>query len=426
MRTRPLLAALFAAVAAASCAGPSALRPAKSGDIAALRSALDSDIRAGRLSRQDVADIAQELASHEVEAAQGPAAIQRMQQVQMCARQLEAALEDRAKGSDPAAPDAAMDLLMAKRADPDTWRTRASDVDPGWRAVGVRSLITKVDGNGRRAAMLDPDERVRLAAVRASEDGVDPADLPVLLDTARRDPNSLVRVTAVRAAAALGNADTVLRLKDMWVAADEPLREAIVAAWAWPGMLEAGGQRELIEAAESGKGTPTVIAGGILMRLGPETRGVGISTLLKNIQSGVARDRAFAIAMAPLDDPAVKEAIRKASTEKEPEVQVSALTRLASNPADRQAALQALGPIAASSWSAAARAKASMARLGDRRVTQLLIKDGQSKDPSTRVEAARLLLALDDVPRAVMFLADPDAGVRTRVACEILVASERR
>ena len=401
------------------------MRPARTGDVAALRAALESDLRAGRLTRGAVAEIAQVLALHELQAAKGADAIQRVQQVRSCAGHLQDGLVERANGTDGAAPEAALILQQSRLVEPDKWRAHASDADPLWRAVGVRTLIESQDADGRRAAMLDPDENVRLSAVRAAEDARAPADVQQLLDVARLDPNALVRVTAVRAIGQFGSPETVLRLKDLLTNASDPVRQAIVVAWSWPGMLEAGGQRELVLIAETAKDESSVLAGGILLRLGPETRGVGISTLLKHIDGGAARVRSLAISLAPLDDPSVRQAVKKLSTAPDPEVKLAALTSLARDPAERAKALEAIGSMAASTLPIAARARAAMARLGDARVTALLLKDGESKVAEQRVDAVRGLIELGDIARAAMFLADADAGVRTRAACSILVASER-
>ncbi|MBI5533209.1 MAG: HEAT repeat domain-containing protein [Deltaproteobacteria bacterium] len=409
----------------AACAGPSALRPARSGDVAALRAALDADLRAGRLTRSAVGDIAEALASHELQSAKGNDALQRVQQVRSCARHLQDGLVERTKGTDLAAPEAALILEQSHLTDFDKWRARSADPDPMWRAVGVRTLTDPESANQRRAAMLDPDENVRLAAVRAAEDARDAGDGAQLIDVARLDPNALVRVTAVRALGQLGSPEMVLRLKDMMTNGSDAVRQSIVVAWSWPGMLEAGGQRELILIAETGKDEAAVLAGGILLRLGAETRGTGISTLLKHIDGSAARARVLAISLAPIDDPAVRQAVSKLSTTPDPEVKLAALTSLARDPAERAKALDGIGSLAASSLPVAAKAKATMARLGDARVTALLLKDGESKVAETRVDAARGLIELGDIARAAMFLADADAGVRTRTACQILVASER-
>lgn len=427
MHPRSLLAPIALGLALAACAGPSALRPARSGDLAALRTALQDDLRAGRLTKSGVVDIAQELAEHELKIAKDNDALQRVAQARMCARHLVDPLRERAEAKDAAAPDAALALLEIGKADPDDYRTRVADPDPAWRAVGVRTLGEPKYGEQRRASMVDPDERVRLSAVRAAEDAADPADAAKLIDVGRLDPNFLVRVSAIRALGPIGSEETVLRLKDLYQSAPDPVRQEIVSAWSWPSMLEAGGQRELIAVAETKKGYPAIIAGGILVRLSPDTRGYGISALMKQFDTGTARERALAITLIPLDDESARKAINKEADSKDPEVRIAALSKLARDKDAKQAkaALDALGTTAASDSPAAPKARAAMARLGDARVTALLLKDGQSPDASARKDAVRGLVDLNDIARAAMFLADGDVSVRMRTACEVLNASDR-
>jgi hypothetical protein len=412
-------------VALCSCAAPSSLGPARSGDLPALRAAIAQDVAEGRLTRESLVDVAVALASNEIRSAKGPAASQRIAQLKACARHLEPPLLERAGAREAVGADAAMALLLARRGDPEAWRRHVSSADPAWRSVGARTLTAPIDGATRRALVVDPDENVRLAAARASDDARDPADAGLLFEAARLDPSPLVRVAAVRALAAVGGADTALRLKDLWPHAPEPVRQAIVGAWAFPGLLEAGGRRELLLVAETAQGTAAILAGGILFRLGGEVRGAGAAALAKALEQGLARDRALAIHMTPLDDSHVREAVKKAAASREPEVQVAALGRLAREPSERAKALEALGGLAASSLPVAARAKEAMARLGDARVTALLVRDTLSREAATRFAAARGLVELGDLARAALLLADPEPDVRTRLSCEILLASER-
>ncbi|MCU0694465.1 MAG: hypothetical protein MUF54_24035 [Polyangiaceae bacterium] len=261
--------------------------------------------------------------------------------------------------------------------------------------------------------------------MRASAEASERDDVPALLDAARLDPNPLVRVTAVRALGGLPSKQVVLGLRDLWPAAADSARQAIVAAWSFPGMLEAGGRRELIWVAESEQGTPAIIAGGILIRVGGGARGPGLAALKKGMQTAVSRDRALATSMAPLDSPGFREVVKQAALELDPKVRVAALARLARDPAERNDALQSLGQLAVSDRPGADWAREAMARAGDLRVTRLLMQDGKSPVPAKRRQAATSLLALGDVARAAFFLADGDVSVRTQTACEILAASAR-
>lgn len=212
-------------------------------------------------------------------------------------------------------------------------------------------------------------------------------------------------------------------MRDMWASAPASVQQALVAAWSFPGALERGGQRELIWVAETQAGTPAVIAGGILMRLGGDTRGVGLAALHQSIREGVARDRVLAIAMAPLGEPSFRTLIEKLADDAEPIVRVAALEKLARDPKQRAAAQEKLGHLAVSQQPGSKEAQWAMARTGDARVTRLLLTQAKSPEEQERQQAMRALLALDDYARAAFFMADPDVSLRTRTACEILAAS---
>ncbi|MFW5740307.1 MAG: HEAT repeat domain-containing protein [Myxococcota bacterium] len=425
MRLPHLLAIVLIALSSSACAGLSSTGHARRGEHIAMRRAMLEDFRQGRLSPDAVAELAAVVAERELTQATGTAAVQRVQQVRLCARALDDALSERAERDDEAAPLAAMALLLVDRGEPEAWREHLDSDDPAWRAVAVRTLTEREHGPERRKAMLDLDERVRLAAVQASERAMDPADRVVLLDTARNDPDRLVRVTAVRALGWVATEQDVLAMRDLWSRAPLPVRQAIVAAWSFPGTLERGGQRELLWVAETQAGTPMVIAGGILVRLGKPTRGTGLAALRRAMQEGIARDRAMAIAMVPLDEPGFRELVGELAKEAEPAVRVAALAKLATDPKAGAEARKELGALAVSERPGADKARAAMARIGDDRVTKLLLKQAKSADERERREALAGFLALEDYARAAFFMADPDAGLRTRAACEILAASAR-
>ncbi len=420
-----VMLAVVGLAASAACSRSSSLTRAKHGDVVGLRRALEIDLLAGRLTRWDVVDIADALASYEVRNAKGPIAVQRIAAVKACAVHLEDEFDERAAARDDDAADAAMALLLVDKGSKQKWRKLASSSDPRWRAVGARTLTRSGDGSRRRELMIDPDEFVRLAAVRAAEDAKDSKDASLLLEAARLDPNPLVRVSALRGLQASANPETVLRLKDLWARGTEALRQGIVVAWSLPGMFEAGGDRELALVAQSTDGAPSVIAAGILMRRGGQNRGIGLSSIGKSIRSGLARDRTLAIAMADLDDVGLRDAVRRATSDKDPQVCVRAWARLADDPKERPRALEALMRVASVEGPASDAARDALARLGDPRVTKLLMDDASSSNPEVRAQVAASLIVVGDIGRAAFFLADPDDHVRLRTACTLITASAR-
>lgn len=425
MRLSHVVTILFLGLQGLACSGLSSVGPARGGEHDALRSAMLDDMRHGRLDRDAVARLARIVAEREVEKARGTEAVQRVQQARPCARELEDVLEDRAEGDDAAAPLAAMALLLVERGSPKKWRSHLDSKDPDWRAVAVLTLTSPELGDSRRSAMLDHDQQVRRAAVQASERAMDPSDRDLLLDAARKDPDSLVRTTAVRALGWVATETDVQAMRDMWGMAPGPVRQSLVAAWAFPGTLELGGQRQVLWVAETQSGSPSIIAGGILMRLGGEHRGAGLAALHKGMKDGAARDRAFAIAMAPLTEPGFMELVEKLAEDGDPVVKVAALTKLSVHPKAGASAREKLGHLAVSDEPGAMEARTAMAAIGDRRVTRLLLNQAKSPKRSERESAMRSFVALDDVARAAFFLADPDPSLRMSTACGLLSASSR-
>ncbi len=423
MRLSHVVTILFLGLQGLACTNLSSVGPARGGEHEALRSAMLDDMRYGRLDRDAVARLARIVAEREVEKAQGAEAVQRVQQARPCARELEDVLEDRADGDDAAAPLAAMALLLVERGSPKKWRSHLDSKDPDWRAVAVRTLTTPEFGDPRRSAMLDHDQQVRRAAVQASEQAMDASDRAMLLDAARKDPDSLVRTTAVRALGWVATEQDVQAMRDMWGTSPRAVQQSLVAAWAFPGTLELGGQRQVLWVAETQSGAPSIIAGGILMRLGGEHRGAGLAALHKGMKDGAARDRAFAIAMAPLTEPGFLELVETLAEDGDPAVKVAALTKLSAHPKTGASAREKLGHLAVSDEPGAMEARTAMAAIGDARVTRLLLKQAKSPKRSEREAAMRSFVALQDVARAAFFLADPDPSLRMSTACGLLVAS---
>src|SRR5262249_54158437 len=109
---------------------------------------------------------------------------------------------------------------------------KAEHGSAAWRATAARAVVGEGDGPKRRTLILDGDQDVRIAALRASADVADAEDTSAVLEAARLDPHPLARTVAIRAAGAIGGERVVLALKDVWAGADEGSRHAIADAWA--------------------------------------------------------------------------------------------------------------------------------------------------------------------------------------------------
>ncbi|MCC6553026.1 MAG: hypothetical protein IT372_08395, partial [Polyangiaceae bacterium] len=242
------------ALSAAACGGSAAIRAAEAGRYGELGRLLADDLRRGDLDEDDARDVARAVAEGEIRRAAPPAGADRLRELRPCVRHAEAAFGERAAGSDALAPLAAMILLDANLADVEATRARAAlmeaagpaELAGAHRAVFTRTLMGPEDGPTRRERMLDGDEAVRVAALRAAIIAADPGDRDAVLEAARLDPQPMARTLAIRAAGAIGGEAVVLALRDVWVLADEPSREAIADAWVAPRAVDAGGRSQLL------------------------------------------------------------------------------------------------------------------------------------------------------------------------------------
>ncbi|HSO34817.1 MAG TPA: hypothetical protein VLT33_19920 [Labilithrix sp.] len=438
----------FAALAAVSCGSP-AFRAAERGDHAKLRAEIEGKHQRGKLSNLEAANLARVVASRELTSAKDDAsATARIRETLGCAADLDEALEERMKQHDGAGAEAALLRVEDGKLGDGDARDYLADGDDRWRAVATRTLHRDDDRKRRQAAVLDPSPRVRRSAIRASADAKDVADLDLLFETARVDPELLLRNEALRSMSQILRADEnskaraaahATRLRDLWSTGDDALREDIGVAWALSPVFENGGREALRVEIASGKGPGAIAAAAVVLRTAPRDAELAASAsalLTRTIGEGSRRDRLHAIASARTSGTEL-EALRAAAKEEDRDIRVPALARLLDSKPDHDAALRSLETVAGQGvkagpasedgpmLEAAARARLALAYAGDVRIQAWIELDLASSDPTRRVGAASALAALGRPARAVMLLADPEASVRTRAACTMLVAARR-
>lgn len=436
-------AILLGAALAVGCATSGSIKAAEAGDIEALRRALAADLGAGELDVDDARGVARAVAAFEIERARGAAGVDRIRELAACARELDGALARRAdrdgRDDDESGAAAALARIDARLADAGddarealgrTGPPRSQAAAAAWRVVEARSLSGPGDGAERRRRFTDGDQEVRTAALRAAADAADPADTEALLEAARLDPHPLARTIAVRAAGAIGGERVVLALKDLWAGADEALRHAIADAWGAAASIDVGGRRELLWAIDAQPGAPAIAAAHALSRLGGAGRADAIGVLARAIASGVPRDRVYAIAVAPLGEAPLRDAVIKAESDDDDVVALAALARRLETPAaaggapdgsvERKTAVKKLLAAAEGTSSSALSARGALARAGAREVVPKLTRDMGSPDERVRRAAATGLAELGELPRAALLVADATPSVRTAAACAIL------
>lgn len=456
-RSRLLLLAIVAgglSLSATGC-GNAALHAAETGDNAKLRAEISEKHQRGKLTNDEAADLARAVAEREISTAKDEkTALARLRETRACASELDGALEARMKTRDGAGAEAALSRLEDGKLSDGDARSWLDDADDRWRAVGTRTLHRDDDRKRRQAAILDPSPRVRRGAIRASAEAKDGADLDLLFETARVDPELILRNEALRAMSAivrgLGDAakpraaDLAVRLRDLWTAGDDAIKEDVAVAWGLSPVFENGGREALRVAIAEGKGPGAIAASGVVVRNAPKDAELVTSAtalLARTITDGSRRDRLHALAIAPNPSthPAILDALRKASQEEDREVKVPALARLLDVKTDRDAARKELVTIAGYGVSKssigsnddprqldlAAHARHVLASAGELRVQAWIEQDLSSPEPQRKTSAASALAALGRSARAALLLTDPDPSVRTRAACTMMIASRR-
>ncbi len=449
------------AALACGCGNP-AYRAAERGDQARLRAEIAPKHERGQLENDDAACLAHAVASRElVTAKDESSASTRIREASSCAVELDDALEERMKKHDGAGAEAALALLDAGELGDRDVREHLTDPDDRWRALGVRTLRRESDQKARQKAFLDPSPRVRRAAIRASSETQDPADLDPLFETARVDPELVLRNAAIRAMSAIVRgeaaksrvAEHVLRLRDLWASGDDAIREDVAVGWALAPAFGSGGRDALRVEIANGAGPGAIAAAAVVVRTAgkdAELTASASALLARTVVEGSRRDRLHAIASARPKG-AELDALRKASREEDLDIRLPALARLMESKPEREEAVRALeaiagqgvrlgprgstapatepapapGPDDARLQEHASRARHALALAGDLRIQAWIEQDLTDADPKRRLGAASALAALGRPARAAPLLADADASVRTRAACTILVAVRR-
>jgi HEAT repeat protein len=410
------------ALLAGACAPSGPVHAALYGDLPSLREQIAQAAKGGKLDRRATVELAEAVASREVVSAQGKSGARHVRALSACARPLLPSLRRRAEVHDEAGAEAMLVLLSLRATDPDVLVQRyAGDRDGSWRAVAARSARTPNDVLQRRSWFVDPDERVRRAALEAAETNPDPSDAEALLEAFRLDPDPLSRSLAARAAGAIGGEAVVLGLRDRFDRADEAGQLTIIEAWAMPAAYKTGGARELTAVMDTQHGIVAVAAAAALLRSG-EKDGRVVGFLASTIEHGSDDERRLAIMLAPSDDPRVAQALDRAANDNSPEVRVMVWSLFLSSPARRMTAFQKLRQLAVQTDPPAFEAQAALARAGDRVTIPALTTEAQKGAPARRGSAAVALFRLGETSKAALALGDADPGVRVAAACGIISA----
>jgi hypothetical protein len=415
---------------------------ARAGDRATLARELSAASLHGTFALNDAARVAHAVVAREIGSAATPAdAVARIHDVHACPAAVDDILADRMDTEDAVGGQAAFARVEARRLD---GGGHGASTDDGWRAVAMWGATGGSEHDARLRGLVDGSPLVRRAALHAIADRDDGTDWGAVFDTARLDPEPLLRAAAVRALVRMRGApaDIAVKLRDLWTDADDGLRQVLAGAFASPAVRDAGGVDALAHLLRTSSGNKAVTVAGAIVGGRIEDarlRAAAVTILAAAIREGGHRARIHAIAVAPLPEGGrdearvVGDAMQAAAHAEDLDVRVAALGRLAAtewklSPADREHAVQELERLAApdddgSLTPRRSRARFLLAKAGDLRVQAWVEQDLLSKDPVVRLGAADALAALGRAARAAPLLADDDPSVRTRAACTVMVAA---
>ncbi|HET7924518.1 MAG TPA: hypothetical protein VFL30_06435, partial [Rhodanobacteraceae bacterium] len=289
-------------------------------DLSTLRRSIAAEQSHGEIDRSRAGKIAQAVAAREVYSGVGPGAAARIRSLRACARPVIDALVARSARQDEPAAEAMLVLLANGRVEPDPLAARYEDADSGaWRAVAARASLAPGRYLKRRRYFVDPDQRVRRAALEAALEAPAALDKDALAETARLDPDSRCRSLAARTLGTIGGEAGVRALMDLWEHGDADDRVTLVEALGKRAAFAAGGRAELLHIAESEHGIAAVAAAATLLRVDPESRPQAKALLSRAITEGSGDEQSLAVTLAPLD-PVLVQALKKVEPAADPEL----------------------------------------------------------------------------------------------------------
>lgn len=403
-----------------ACASTPGLKQAERSDLVALRKTLERQ----ELSPSETREIAAAVLSAEIRNSEDRKDRSFVRSLRPCSGQLKPALRSRAKGHDGVGAEAALLLYDAGSWDNPTGQFR-DDEDGAWRALAARASQNQDDL--RRDFFVDPDERVRRAALSAALEAQDEEDLDELLEVSRLDPDPLSRNRAYQVLGRLGGTRVAQALRDRYEPGNEEIRLAIVDAWAQKKTFRAGGEKALTRLISAENGFPALHAASVLVKQSSSSdlRNRAATRLVRFAEEGTVQERRLALRFMPLSRSETIPQLLKQRKSDDSEVAVIAWARLLGHEKYHADAQIALSEIARSDSPLAFQARSALAASADERILPLLMIQARSEDPSTRRVAGYGLVRLAAWSSVAPLLADANDSVRHAVACRALATPPR-
>ncbi len=408
------LSPILGALLIFGCASHPAAKHARDGDFGELRSAVD----ARPPTAQQARSLARKVLSYEIQHADNKKDRSFIKTIRGCSAETLPALRERAKTKDGAGAEAALVLLELKQlSDPEDF---AQETDGAWRALAARASVDSA--KARAKYYLDPDERVRQAALDAARDARSDKDIDALLEIARLDPDPVTRSRALLTLGYFESSKISSALRDLYPKLDQPLKLAVVQTWSAPPLYRHGGRRELERLISQKNGLDVVAAASILARdTDKKVSNPALARLTRFMTAGTTEERRLALVTMPVHHPQTTRLLLDEAHAEDNEVAVIAWSRLLSHTKYKKAAEDKLLELrsAHDNSSLALQAEAALAASGSIAVLELLSQRLSDENPKARKLAALGLIRLGELSQAAPLIADPDQQVRRTVACRI-------
>jgi hypothetical protein len=374
-----------------------------------------------QFDRRRTEQLAELVAEREITTSDDREAYDRVLALAPCASRLFSPLLRQSARKTETAAAANITLMNADLMEPSRLlRLHISDADGAWRAVGVRASQRRDDRTVVQAALVDPDARVRHAAITTIRENPLLDDGRVLLDVIRLDPEMALRVFALSALAETGDTQSVLRARELWDAMEEPLRAAYLQALDAPKVRGSIGLELLSRTVQSDDAMAGEIAASLLYQNQARDSKLALARLGHALRAGTSSEQLLALATLRLREADLYPDVERLAREGAPYVRVAALEVLFSAGRDSANCRKRLVDIAGSGQPDASEADRVLAEHLDAQAIGRV--EGRLSHPHARqrLAAARLLLKLQRWDAVALALADDHPAVRLSIACSVL------
>jgi len=407
-----------------ACAERPWITEARTGSLANLKRYTEVASSRHQFDEKGIERLATAVAEREIATANDRDAYQRVLGLRPCVSELYWSLRRQSVKRNESAAAANLLLLDSGWQDSDQrLRSFGDDTDGAWRAVTVRASQSQSLRPLVYRALLDPESRVRYAAIMTIRANPLPGDGRALFEVVRLDPDDSLRLLAMATLGETGDQQTMLLARDLWDTMDEPLRLAFLQALALPNMSKVVGFDMLLRTMQLDDALSGLVAASLLYRTESRYSRSALGRLMRGLRSGASSEQLLALATLGMREAELLPEITRLAREGVPYVRVASLDLLLNSARDIATCRQRLESIAMSRDADADEANRVLALHGNFPAMGRLEKRLNGVLASERLAAARVLVNLKQWDAVAIALADDHPDVRLTTAC--LVLSER-